>query len=570
MDTVLALHLVPVLVDGLILFGMVLSLILAQVPARWRTSVIAFGIVVTIHLVESLIEAFETDVGALLAPIVQSVGVIGLLIVAVIMWREILRPQRMLDRASRHRDEFEGSIDQAPAVILKLTRDGVVSHINTFGARLLRTSGGPLDGRDFFECCVSEESREAAREAFFAFVASTAQVHNTAEYRVGTLYGERSISWRLSPQFDSAGDVVGVIMYGEDVTEQRAAEAIMERYRILKDQSPDIILFIREADGRVIEANPAAEKAYGYLRDQLLALSITDLRDPDASETVPNSDDMISEAGVRFETVHRRSDGTTFPVEASVRATSSIEDQVVLLAIVRDISERKRAAAQRENDRRRLKELAKELTVSAERQRRILAQELHDRVSQPLAAAKLKLEVALYKLPATEEVPEFADTVGLIGDSISETRAITLETSPPLLYEVGLAPALEWLAAQQCKFGIVCSVDCEPVEGLDHDTRAFLFRATRELLANVVKHAESDRAQVTLRSEGDTVVLTVSDDGSGFDTTGLSALPDEKHGFGLFSIKEHAAAMGAEMTIDSSPGSGTTVTLRVPVSATAV
>jgi len=564
MDPILAVHLIPVLVDGLIIFGIVLSLVLGKVPRRWRTGAVGLAVVVALHMAESLLEAFETGVGEMLAPVAQSAFVVALLVVALIVWREILRPQRILERASKRRAEFEGSIDEAPAIIVNLTPDGVVSHVNKFGAHLLRSASGPLVGHEFFKCCVSPDQQGSANEGFFSFVASAGQSHNVSEYRVVTLDGDRLVSWGLSAQFDDVGEVVGVILYGEDVTERRKAEAILERYQVLTDEASDIILFIREIDGRIIEANKAAQAAYGYSRDELLSLTIFDLRDPEAALDVRDQMERAAAAGIRFETVHRRSDGSTFPVEVSSQATKSIDDEVVLLSIVRDITERERADRELEENRRRLKELAKELTVSEERQRRLLAVEMHDRVSQPLAAAKLKLEVAVHRHGDAAEPEEFRESVRLMGEAISETRAITREMSPPLLYDVGLGPALEWLAAQQGQHGISCEAEYEEIESVDQDTRAFLFRAARELLTNIVKHSHADRARVALRSDEDYVVLSVSDEGDGFETSLLDGLPDENRGFGLFSIREHATLMGAQMTIESSPGEGTTVTLKVP------
>lgn len=503
------------------------------------------------------------------APYIRSIFevmfTLGLAVVVVLLWREILRPQRILERAARRRAEFEGSVDDAPALVVNLTQDGTILHVNRYAAHFLRDMTGPLAGRDFYKTCIAEGNRAPMRDHLYAFVASGGQTSSSVECWVTTLDGPKFVDWRLAAQYDDEGAVVGIMLYGEDITGRREAEAILDRYRILTEDARDIILFIRHSDGRIIEANRAAETAYGYRRDDLLNLTIGDLRAPETLSNLSMRLDEAAEAGVLFETMHQRSDGSVFPVEVSSQATRSIENETILLSIIRDITERRLSATEIEVNRRRLKELAREITVNEERQRRLFAIEMHDRVSQPLAAAKLKLEVGLHKSALDAEPPEFKDSVSLLGEAISESRSITREMSPPLLYDVGLGPALEWLAGQQAKYGLQCTAHCEQLSDLDNDIRAFIFRTARELLMNVTKHSGTDHAALELYSERDSVVLVVSDEGRGFDPQSLTSLPDETHGFGLFSIQEYTAALGAEMIIESAPGEGTTIRVEVPV-----
>ncbi len=137
-----------------------------------------------------------------------------------------------------------------------------------------------------------------------------------------------------------------------DITERKRAEEILRRYELLASHSRDIVLFMRREDGRILEANAAAEGAYGYSREELLACSIRDLR---ASDTKPLTEGQMASAdtlGLLFETVHRRRDGSTFPVEVSSRGTT-IDGTRTLISIVRDITERKRAEeALRQNEQR--------------------------------------------------------------------------------------------------------------------------------------------------------------------------------------------------------------------------
>ncbi|NTU85785.1 MAG: PAS domain S-box protein, partial [Chloroflexales bacterium] len=129
-----------------------------------------------------------------------------------------------------------------------------------------------------------------------------------------------------------------------DITARTQAERIRERYQLLAAHARDIVLFVR-ADGRIIEANAAAVAAYGYDRATLCSMHIGDLRDPTTHPQVAAQLAQADQAGILFETVHRRQDGTTFPVEVS-SAGADIDGERLLLSIIRDISERAEARAE--------------------------------------------------------------------------------------------------------------------------------------------------------------------------------------------------------------------------------
>lgn len=131
-------------------------------------------------------------------------------------------------------------------------------------------------------------------------------------------------------------------VYLHDITEKKLADEILQRYRILSERTRDIVLFVLKRNGRIIEANYAAERAYGYSRDELVNMSLEELRTP--AERV-SMDEQLAKAdkeGALFETVHQRKDGSSFPVEVSTRG-ANIGKERVFLHIVRDITERKRA-----------------------------------------------------------------------------------------------------------------------------------------------------------------------------------------------------------------------------------
>jgi signal transduction histidine kinase len=215
-----------------------------------------------------------------------------------------------------------------------------------------------------------------------------------------------------------------------------------------------------------------------------------------------------------------------------------------------------------------LRKLSSALVQTEERERRRISTAIHDGVGQTLAATKIKLGAIRSSLPPSEMIGQLDDIRDLISSAIQETRSLTFELSLPVLYEMGLLPALEWMAEQfQRKYGLQVMMDGD---GCDRDLnvpdRVFLFQAIRELCFNVVKHARANWARVSMHGEGDAGIIRceVVDDGAGFDVKKHTQAADTEMGFGLFSIREQLRQNGGSLTLESDPGSGTHVVLRFP------
>lgn len=214
----------------------------------------------------------------------------------------------------------------------------------------------------------------------------------------------------------------------------------------------------------------------------------------------------------------------------------------------------------------RLRALSKKLTLVEERHRREIATFLHDTVAQILAAAKMELSMLHLRMdgPDRDHLRRIND---YIGQAVEQTRGLTFEICSPTLYMLGLEPALEELAEQfSKKHGFECEfVNCSLPKSLSEDVRKLLYRSARELLVNISKHAGAAHVTLSLeRIDGD-VQLTVRDDGAGFDLSAMDVRRPGLKGFGLFSLREHLRDMDGSLTIDSSPGRGTVVILRVPM-----
>jgi len=213
-----------------------------------------------------------------------------------------------------------------------------------------------------------------------------------------------------------------------------------------------------------------------------------------------------------------------------------------------------------------LRALASELALTEQRERRRLARALHDQLQQMLVAAKMQVNVAKRKVSDEGTSRSLRLIAELLDQSIAESRSLTVELSPPVLFDRGLVGGLEWLARQFLeKHHLPVSLEVDSgVDVHDEGTRIFLFQAARELLFNTVKHAQAQSARICLnRLEGDRVRLVVEDDGQGFDPSIMGGT-NVSGGFGLFSIRERLELTGGRLEVSSARGQGTQMVIEVP------
>lgn len=261
--------------------------------------------------------------------------------------------------------------------------------------------------------------------------------------------------------------------------------------------------------------------------------------------------------------------------EALQEARASLERQVrerteELARANEALSERLReqaaARARIERYQLQLRQLAAQLAAVQARERRAIAIDLHDHIGQALALVRLRIARLQSNATFCGFEGEIGDTLTLLNQTIRYTRDLTAQISPPVLYELGLASALHWLAE---RFGTrhALPVDVQAPDhhrALDDVLSATAFKAVQELLTNVVKHAGAARAAVRLEVGERHLAIEVSDDGAGFDVACIETSECLSDHFGLFSIREQFRHLGGEMHVDATAGRGTRVALRLP------
>jgi signal transduction histidine kinase len=225
---------------------------------------------------------------------------------------------------------------------------------------------------------------------------------------------------------------------------------------------------------------------------------------------------------------------------------------------------RTRRAWSSEERLRRLRALADAIVAAEEEERRRIAHTLHDGAVQTLGAAVIRTGALRGSLDGAQR--EEAERIeALLRDAMQQLRDLTSRLAPPVLFEFGLVPALEWLAKQHAREGSLrVTIDArDGASGLSDRLRLVLYRAVRELLVNVVKHSGMKEAEIVIEREGERLRLRIKDRGKGFNAEEVQE--HAERGFGLFGIEERLALYGGELRIESAVGKGAIVTLLVPI-----
>jgi signal transduction histidine kinase len=218
-----------------------------------------------------------------------------------------------------------------------------------------------------------------------------------------------------------------------------------------------------------------------------------------------------------------------------------------------------------------LRGLTAHLSLAEERERKRLAGALHDSLSQTLALSKIKLG-SLSRMMKTEASSAALQEVrDLFSQAVEQSRTLTFELSPPILYELGLRAAVDWLGekmSEQYGFTFVLEDGTDTWSDMDESLRILMFQSIRELMINAGKHAGATKLSVNLARRNGTVVAVVSDNGKGFDVKSVRKRAHETQSIGLFSIEERMRHIGGEFLIESTPGTGTRMTLSAPTTST--
>src|SRR6266571_3847306 len=383
-----------------------------------------------------------------------------------------------------------------------------------------------------------------------------------------TVFQGRAFSARVEPVVGPHGRIVGVVGFAFDVTERHDSQ---ERLRAIIDSEPDCVKLL-DAAGRLLEMNPAGLA-------MIEASSLDDVRgQPIISIIVPEHRTAFTDLQTR---VFRGESGTLeFEIVGLKGRRKWLATQAVpfrdaagnvqaLLGITRDITDARRAEEQLRASRAALRSLATRQQDIREDERTRIAREIHDSLGQALTALKLQLSAA--KEAACRDASGLGarlhETTRMVDDLVKSVRRIATDLRPPILDQLGLPAALEWLAQD---FSRRTSIQCEATIGATNDAingelGTALFRIVQEALTNVLRHAGATRVDIALGMKSGCVTLEINDGGTGITQAGTVG----PGSLGILGMRERAAALGGVLEVVPRQEGGTRVAAWFPPSASA-
>jgi len=397
----------------------------------------------------------------------------------------------------------------------------------------------------------------------------------------------------LEPWRDAAGGIAGIRIATVDLSTMKSVqEALAQSERNLREKEERLAHALEAGelgswslDAQTGQAwrSPQHDRIFGYekpLPEWTYHRFLEHVLPEDRAEVDRKFGQAISESTEwNFECRICRIDGEIRWIRAQGRPRLNERNETVqMVGLVKDITENKKIEAEtlrikEELERRvlvrtnHLRALTLELTLAEQRERKRLAGVLHDNLQQLLVGVKWGVQDAQRKARDKDFRQSLKQTAALLDEAVLASKSLAVELSPPILHESGLVAAFKWLARwmkekHDLTVQVVADLEIQPdTEGVCQ----LLFQSVRELLFNVVKHSQTKAADIAISAvPGQQVEIRVSDRGVGFKAAESQSRSAET-GYGLFSIRERLSLLGGRMTIESSPGTGTVVTLLAPL-----
>jgi len=472
------------------------------------------------------------------------------------------RTAEVVQANAYNRNLIEASLDP----LVTIGPDGKITDVNAATEAATGLTREQLVGTDFCDYFTDPAKARAGYEQVFRDGA-------VRDYGLELRHCDgrvMSVVYHASVYCDEQGKVAGVFAAARDITDRLRSEVAIkaERQRLFDvlEALPAMVCLLTP-DYHVSFANRGFRERFGesngrrcyefcFGQDEpcnfCQAYKVLETGQPHHWELPAPDGSVIDTYDFPFTDV----DGSPMILEMDLDITEIRKAQMALRQANEQLAGR---AAQ-------LRALAGELTLSEQRERRRMARLLHDQLQQLLVGCKFRLAVLGRHEDSVVQLAT-GEAIGLLDEAVRASRSLTAELSPPILHEAGLVEGLQWLARWMAeKHGLF--VDLSMAKGplpLTEDVKVLLFESGRELLFNVVKHAQAKSATLTLRPiKGRQIQLTVADEGVGFEADKVRPGTDGG-GFGLFSIRERLELVGGQMEVRSTPGQGSVLVLTAPM-----
>ncbi|HSU28180.1 MAG TPA: PAS domain S-box protein [Chitinophagaceae bacterium] len=357
---------------------------------------------------------------------------------------------------------------------------------------------------------------------------------------------------------------------GIDISALKKAEKELreseQKYKLLFESNPLPMWAFSRTDLSIIDVNDAAISHYGYSQKEFLSMKMTNLR---PAEDLASFLDRVADPIVGNRNLgvwkHKKKDGTVIMVE--INGHDIIYNGIpARLVLANDVTEKLEAEQKLKHSFKEIRMLTEHLQQIREQERTNIAREIHDELGQQLTVLKMDASWLTKKLSSSDESirEKLKDLMQLLDGTVRSVRRISAELRPSLLDDLGLVAAIEWhLQEFEKRSGILIQFQVEePDMPVPDELKTGLYRIFQESLTNVARHANATEVTVILASHGGNIVLSIEDNGGGFDRLKASG----KKTLGILGMEERTSMMGGNYKITSSPGKGTIVTVSVPSS----
>ncbi|HEV7700059.1 MAG TPA: PAS domain S-box protein [Pyrinomonadaceae bacterium] len=355
-----------------------------------------------------------------------------------------------------------------------------------------------------------------------------------------------------------------VNFYGSDITERKEGEIASARLAAIVQSSFDAVI-AKDLNGIISSWNTGAERLFGYTADEIIGRPVTTLMPPDrvAEEVDILAKIRRGEVVEHYETVRVRKDGEPREISLTISPVRDGTGKIVGASkIARDVTDRKRVEAAIRD-----REILQRIVEAQEAERNRIARDLHDHLGQQLTGLRLKLESLRGLVSDNSEAVEQIGQLAKHAERIdSDMSLLAWELRPVSLDSHGLAEALasfvrEWSQSH----GLRAEFHAVTKDRMPADVETNIYRIAQEALNNILKHADAKEVSVTLNQTSTETVLVIEDDGRGFGVESADIHTTATGGLGLVGMRERAALLGGRFEIESSPGEGTTIFVRIPV-----
>ena len=462
--------------------------------------------------------------------------------------------------------QFRTIFEAEPECVQVLDRRGVLTQINAAGLKIFEAES--LE--QLQTCTLRDLVVPAHAPAVAALIERVLDGQSgVLEFEIVGLGGTRRwLDAHAAPIRDEAGQVTMVLSVARDITERRMSfQQRRVSDHVLSAVSQGVV--ISGPDQRVLQVNDAFLKITGRARAEMVGANCKILQGPDSDRATIRRISECLATGNEFlgELLNYRKDGSTFWNELTISPVLDERGAITqYVGIMRDVSERKEAQAAQQRHLEQLQSLSRRVLEAQETERRRVAHELHDELGQYLTAIKINLQTAAVSKPGVAEARN-ADNVRIVEDAIQQVRRLASALRPAVLDDLGLVPALKWMAevnAARGQIAIGCHIQIADVRLLAEIETAY-FRVAQEALTNILRHARCTQVDIRLFVRVDSLVMTIHDDGRGFDVEASLQRARSGGSLGVIGMYERASLIGGSLKLESSPSAGSTLTLECPL-----